>query len=483
MVKTKSEKGAVHDASVVVVMALGIAPPEPYIDDRADVDDERMQEDGPRTTATTQSPKYARRCGVLRHARHSGRAQREAALGCTVSRPPGPTAQRSLAAHLRAAPPSQMPAHMPQSPAGTPSFFAGPSTFEQACDRTPLSYQAPAAPLRRPPRTHPLVPSRLPWPHSVFVPHPHSLRPLPPGRLRPTREPPRQSPSARPPSRSPSPPRKHRRRDGPAEFLDLEASDSDKDDEEEDDAIVLTQQDLDFIDDAPLPESVRPLERPIQQRDIIDSEQLAEHYDQQAASYLQDMEAEEQDFVPLSDTAQDLARDPELRRAIEHVIAPDSAARTAFRLKRLLPAASKDAVEIGTWIRFRESRKPKPVLAFTVANNQVLLERETVRFPRPLLKANNPCVFPTIEEVAPFLGAFDEFRAVMTAARFIGPAFALQPGDRAIVLPPAGTLARADVWITQIQDFVHQGSDRLYPAESPHYRGDDAIVYRGTMPS
>ncbi|KAJ7652934.1 hypothetical protein B0H17DRAFT_1147272 [Mycena rosella] len=222
------------------------------------------------------------------------------------------------------------------------------------------------------------------------------------------------------------------------------------------------------------------------------------------------MEAEEQDFVPLSDTAQDLARDPELRRAIEHVvcetmpkpaptlppreIAPDSAARTAFRLKRLLPAASKDAVEIGTWIRFRESRKPKPVLAFTVANNQVLLERETVRFPRPLLKANNPCVFPTIEEVAPFLGAFDEFRAVMTVARFIGPAFALQPGDRAIVLPPAGTLARADVWITQIQDFVHQGSDRYTPLRgapiegkdvvwlahvSPHYRGDDAIVYRG----
>ncbi|KAJ7704888.1 hypothetical protein B0H17DRAFT_1193382 [Mycena rosella] len=494
-------------------------PQSPYINVRADVDDERMQEDSPEDDGDDTESQI--RCADAESftmpailAGHEERLRSDApyhvpqVLLRSEALPP-------ISALLQ---PAQMPVHTPQSPAGTPSFFAGPSTFEQACDCTPLFLPGSHGPTPRlhgvpPDRPHERTPlflpdSRGPTPYSFRTPTPFAA--LPQAGSGPPTSPTRQSPSARPPSRSPSPPRKRRRRDGPAEFLDLEASDEDEDDEEEDDAIVLTQQELDFIDDAPLPESVRPLECPIQRCNIIDSEQLAEHYDQQAASYLQDMEAEEQDFVPLSDTAQDLARDPELRRAIEHVvsktmpkpaptlppreIAPESAARMAFRLKRLLPAASKDAVEIGTWICFRESRKSKPVLAFTVANNQVLLERETVRFPCPLLKANNPCVFPTIEEVASFLGAFDEFRAVMTAARFIGPAFALQTGDRAIVLPPAGTLAGADVWITQIQDFVHQGSDRYTPLRgapiegkdvvrlahvSPYYRGDDAIVYRG----
>ncbi|KAJ7694350.1 hypothetical protein B0H17DRAFT_1199222 [Mycena rosella] len=472
---------------------LPLHPWNPYIDNRANVDDERMQEDGPENDGDDTE------------------ARREAALDAPYRIPQVLLHSKALPPISALLQPAQMPVHTPQSPAGTPSFFAGPSTFEQACDHTPLflpgsrgptpyTYRTPtpfsgdfmvfpqAGPRERTPLF--LPDSRGPTPYSFCTPTPFA--PLP------------QAGSGPPTSPLPIP------QDGPAEFLDLEASDSDEDDEEEEDAIVLTQQDLDFINDVPLPESVRPLERPIQRRDIMDSEQLAEHYDQQAASYLQDMEVEEQDFVPLSDTAQDLTRDPELQRAIEHVvretmpkpaptlppreIAPESATHTAFRLKRLLPATSKDAVEIGTWIRFRESRKSKPVLAFTVANNQVLLKREMVRFPRPLLKANNPCVFPTIEEVAPFLGAFNEFRAVMTAARFIGPAFALQPGDRAIVLPPAGTLAGADVWITQIQDFVHQGSDRYTPLRgaliegkdvvrlahvSPHYRGDNAVVYRG----
>ncbi|KAJ7675160.1 hypothetical protein B0H17DRAFT_1140473 [Mycena rosella] len=135
-------------------------------------------------------------------------------------------------------------------------------------------------------------------------------------------------------------------------------------------------------------------------------------------------------------------------------IVPKSAAHTTFRLKQLLPATSKDAVEIGTWICFRELRKSKPVLAFTVGNNQVLLKHEM---------------------------------EVMTAARFISPAFALQSGNHAIMLPPTGTLAGADIWITQIQDFVHEGSNRYTLLRgaliegkdvvrlahlSPHYRND-----------
>ncbi|KAJ7613789.1 hypothetical protein B0H17DRAFT_1220734 [Mycena rosella] len=503
-------------------------PRNPYIDDHADVEDESMQEDGPEDDDDNIEAEV-RRADTAAFARPAILAGHEERLRSDAPyRIPSELLLPPISALLQ-------PAQTAQSPARAPSFFAGPASFEQARDRTPLflpdshgptpfTYRTPtpfsreptAFPQAAPYQSNPLFlpDSRDPTPFTYRTPTPFTREPtaLPQAAPRQSASGPRQSTSARAPSRSPSrspsPPRKRRRRDGAATFFDLEASDSDSDDDEEDDVLVMTQQDLDFIDDAPLPQSVQPLERQIQRRDIVDSEELAEHYDQQAASYLQDMEAEEQHLVPLSDTAQDLARDPELRRAIEQAVLEtmpkpgptlpphenESAARTAFRLKQLLPAASKDAVEIGTWICFRESRKSKPVLAFTVANNQVLLERETVRFPRPLLKARNPCVFPTIEEVAPFLGAFHEFREVMTAARFIGPAFALQPGDRAIVLPPAGTLAGADVWITQIQDFVHEGSDcytRLKGAPiegkdvvrlahlSPHYRGDDAIVYCG----
>ncbi|KAJ7632027.1 hypothetical protein B0H17DRAFT_1217642 [Mycena rosella] len=467
-------------------------PRNPYIDDRADVKDESMQEDGPEDDNDNIDAEV-RRADAAAFAMPAILAGHEERLRSDApSRVPSELLLPPISALLQ-------PAQTAQSPARAPSFFAGPASFEQARDRTPLflpdsrgptpfTYRTPT-PFSREPRAFPqaapyqsnplfLPDSRGPTPFTYRTPTPFTREPtaFPQAAPRQSTSGPRQSTGARAPSRSPSrspsPPRKRRRRDGATTFFDLEASDSDSDDDEEDDVLVMTQQDLDFIDNAPLPH-----------------EELAEHYDQQAASYLQDMEAEEQHLVPLSDTAQDLARDPELRRAIEQAVletmpkpAPtlpphenESAARTAFRLKQLLPAVSKDAVEIGTWIRFRESRKSKPVLAFTVANNQVLLERETVRFPCPLLKARNPCVFPTMEEVAPFLGAFHEFREVMTAARFIGPAFALQPGDRAIVLPPAGTLAGADVWITQIQDFVHEGSDRYTRLKG----ADDAIVYCG----
>ncbi|KAJ7637498.1 hypothetical protein B0H17DRAFT_1217054 [Mycena rosella] len=499
-------------------------PRNPYIDDRADVEDESMQEDGPEDDDDDIEAEV-RRADAAAFAMPAILAGHEERLRSDAPyRVPSELLLPPISALLQ-------PAQTAQSLACAPSFFAGPASFEQARDRTPLflpdsrgptpfMYRTPtpfsrkptAFPQAAPYQSNPLFlpDSHGPTPFTYRTPTPFTREPtaFPQAAPRQSASGPRQSTSARAPSCSPSPPRKRRRRDGAATFFDLEASDSDSDDDEEDDVLVMTQQDLDFIDNAPLPQSVQLLERQIQRRNIVDSEELAEHYDQQAASYLQDMEAEEQHLVPLSDTAQDLARDPELRRAIEQAVletmpkpAPtlpphenESAARTAFRLEQLLPAASKDAVEIGTWIRFRESRKSIPVLAFTVANNQVLLERETVRFPRPLLKARNPCVFPTIEEVTSFLGAFHEFREVMTVARFIGPAFALQPGDCAIVLPPAGTLAGADVWITQIQDFVHEGSDRYTrlkgaPIEgkdvvrlahlSPHYRGDDAIVYCG----
>ncbi|KAJ7687772.1 hypothetical protein B0H17DRAFT_1203475 [Mycena rosella] len=411
----------------------------------------------------------------------------------------------ALAAHFRAAP------ARPDCPvAGSaPSFFAGPASFEQAHDRTPLflpdscgptpfTYRTPTPFSREPTAFRQAAPyqsnplflpdSRGPTPFTYRTPTPFTREPtvFPQAAPRQSASGPRQSTSARAPSRSPSrspsPPRKRRRRDGAATFFDLEASDSDLDNDEEDDVLVMTQQDLDFIDDAPLPQSVQPLERQIQRRDIVDSEELAEHYNQQAASYCRTWRRKSSTSAgrPRND-AQTGAYFAYFASARERERRPHG-----VPTQTTAPPASKDAVEIGTWICFRESRKSKPILAFTVANNQVLLKRETVRFPRPLLKARNPCVFPTIEEVAPFLGAFHEFREVMTAAQFIGPALRCNQ-ETVQCVTPRWYPHQADVWITQIQDFVQEGSDRYTrlkgaPIEGKDVSplcGDDAIVYCG----
>ncbi|KAJ7700449.1 hypothetical protein B0H17DRAFT_1195844 [Mycena rosella] len=307
---------------------------------------------------------------------------------------------------------------------------------------------------------------------------------------------------------------------GVAQFLDLHASDSDDDDNAEV-PFIMTQQDLDFIDDdTAYPESMPPLPKHnLEHRELSDLAERAAHYKRQSASYRQSTAMELDDSVELSEAVQDLAQHPGLRPAIEEAITfvmpkpaasavpplpsqvheTETAGQMLHRLKQLVPpASSSDVVQNGTWIRYRY-KKAAPQLAFAFSLQRVLVQlppetgdallprrddessdnadnaevdvvgrlsdtrpRFQAIVPRkPLRQAAYPRVYPTIEEVAPFFGVYEQFGN----ARFVGPAFSLQAGDRVIV--SEGQRAGDHFYILKVHDFLADttNKDRYIPLE------------------
>ncbi|KAJ7642531.1 hypothetical protein B0H17DRAFT_1216392 [Mycena rosella] len=395
---------------------------------------------------------------------------------------------------------ARLESSLSRAPSTTP--FAPPSLFEDAHERTPLFF-----PGSRDPTPYSYPGSRGPTPYSYFNDFPRDGTPLfLPGSCNPTpysgpgnfscastsapakaRELPPASRSA-PPADTRSPERKRRRMEGPdtqptdvAQFLDLHASDSDDNDNEEA-PFVMTQQDLDFIDDdTRYPESVPLLsKRTLEQCEVGDLEELAAHYEKEASSYTQSAAMELDDVVELSDVAHDLAQHPGLRPAMEEAIsfvmpkpavpalpprAEETAGQMIHRLKQLVPAASSsDVVQNGTWIHFRH-KKQASQLAFAFSSKQVLVQLpqgfQIVATGKPLRQAAYPRIYPTIEEVAPFFVVYDQF----TNAHFVGPAFCLQAGDRVIVTE--GQHTGDHFYILKVRDFLADttAKDRYIPLE------------------
>ncbi|KAJ7601716.1 hypothetical protein B0H17DRAFT_1223021 [Mycena rosella] len=339
---------------------------------------------------------------------------------------------------------ARLESSLSRAPLTTP--FAPPSLFEDAHERTLLFFPGSRTPHPTPTQAraaHTLLRdgtplflpgSRNPTPYSG-PDTPAEARELPPARM--------EGPDTQPTD--------------VAQFLDLHASDSD-DDNNEEAPFIMTQQDLDFIDDdTRYPESVLLLSKhTLEQPEVSDLEELAAHYEKEVSSYTQSAAMELNDAVKLSDVAHDLTQHPGLRPAMEEAIsfvmpkpvapalpprAEDTAGQMIHQLKQLVPAASSfDVVQNGTWIHFWF---------------------QIVATGKPLRQAAYPRIYPTIEEVAPFFVVYDQF----TNARFVGPAFCLQAGDRVIVTE--GQHTGDHFYILKVRDFLADttAKDRYIPLE------------------
>ncbi|KAJ7657013.1 hypothetical protein B0H17DRAFT_1146038 [Mycena rosella] len=419
-----------------------------------------------------------------------------------------------------AAPPpfhrQRTPLFLPGSRGPTP--YSGPGDFSRASTSAPADvFAAPPSFQDARQRTPLFLPgSRGPTPYSVLGDFSCASTSMPAK----ARESPPASRSA-PPADATSPERKRRHLEGSdsqppgvAQFLDLHASDSDDDDDDPEVPFIMTQQDLDFIDD----DTAYP-ESNLEHRELSDLAERAAHYKRQLASYRQSTAMELDDSVELSEAVQDLAQHPRLHPAIEEAItfvmpkpaasaAPplpsqahetETASQMLHRLKQLVPpASSSDVVQNGTWIRYRY-KKAAPQLAFAFSSQRVLVQlppetgdallprrddessddanntevdvvgrlgdtrpRFQAIVPRkPLCQAAYPRVYPTIEEVAPFFGVYEQFGN----ARFVGPAFSLQAGDRVIV--SEGQRAGDHFYILKVHDFLADttNKDRYIPLE------------------
>ncbi|KAJ7688237.1 hypothetical protein B0H17DRAFT_1135696 [Mycena rosella] len=324
--------------------------------------------------------------------------------------------------------------------------------LDDSHERTPLFF-----PSSRDPTPYSYPGSRGPTPYSYFNDFPARATPRPtPGPatspVRRPAHPPRQEnypphPAAPPPADTRSPERKRRRMEGPdtqptdvAQFLDLHASDSDDNDNEEA-PFVMTQQDL-----GQYPESVPLLsKRTLEQCEVGDLEELAAHYEKEASSYTQSAAMELDDVVELSDVAHDLAQHPGLRPAMEEAI-------SFVMPKPAVPALPPRAEETaGQMIH----RLKQLVLVQLPQGFQI------VATGKPLRQAAYPRIYPTIEEVAPFFVVYDQF----TNALFVGPAFCLQAGDRVIVTE--GQRAGDHFYILKVRDFLADttAKDRYIPLE------------------
>ncbi|KAJ7708184.1 hypothetical protein B0H17DRAFT_1124959 [Mycena rosella] len=349
--------------------------------------------------------------------------------------------------------------------------FATPPSFQDACQRTPLF----------------LPGSRGPTPYSG----PGDFSRASTSAPAEARESPPASCSA-PPADASSPECKQRHLEGSdsqppgvAQFLDLHASDSD-DDNDAEVPFIMTQQDLDFIDDdTAYPESVLPLPKHnLEHRELSDLAERAAHYKRQSASYRQSTTMELDDSVELSEAVQDLAQHPGLRPAIEEAItfvmpkpaasaAPplpsqahetETAGQMLHRLKQLVPPC----------LLLRRCPKrdldPRVLVQLPPETGDVLLPRRdnkssnnaddaevdvvgSLGNTRPRFQAIVPRK-PLHQEVAPFFGVYEQFGN----ARFVGPTFSLQAGDRVIV--SEGQRAGDHFYILKVHDFLADTTDK-----------------------